>query len=106
MCEQQFVVGYTEFNWAHAHASFISTTTKLLPDSATNTDYDTLTLTALAERWLYTHMDQLYKWFDSGSVSPNSLIEEHLLLPGQDLCLVLQEDELPILLKVWFKSTT
>jgi hypothetical protein len=31
----------------HAHASFISTTTKpVLPDSATNTDYDTLTLTA------------------------------------------------------------
>ncbi len=31
---------------AHAHASFISTTTKPLPDSATNTDYDTLTLNA------------------------------------------------------------
>ncbi len=31
---------------AHAHASFISTTTKPLPDSATNTDYDTLTMTA------------------------------------------------------------
>jgi hypothetical protein len=31
---------------AHAHASFISTTTKQLPDSATNTDHDTLTLTA------------------------------------------------------------
>jgi hypothetical protein len=30
----------------HAHASFISTTTKPLPDSATNTDYDTLTMTA------------------------------------------------------------
>ncbi len=30
----------------HAHAIFISTTTKPLPDSATNTDYDTLTLTA------------------------------------------------------------
>ncbi len=31
---------------ARAHASFISTTTKPLPDSATNTDYDTLTMTA------------------------------------------------------------
>ncbi len=31
---------------AHAHASFISTTTKPLPDLATNTDYDTLTMTA------------------------------------------------------------
>ncbi len=31
---------------AHALASFISTTTKPLPDSATNTDYDTLTMTA------------------------------------------------------------
>ncbi len=31
---------------AHAHASFISKTTKPLPDSATNTDYDTLTMTA------------------------------------------------------------
>ncbi len=31
---------------AHAHAIFISTTTKQLPDLATNTDYDTLTLTA------------------------------------------------------------
>jgi hypothetical protein len=31
---------------AHAHARFISTTTKQLPDSATNTDYVTLTLTA------------------------------------------------------------
>jgi hypothetical protein len=30
----------------HAHASFVSTTTKPLPDSATNTDYDTLTMTA------------------------------------------------------------
>jgi hypothetical protein len=29
---------------AHAHAIFISTTTKPLPDSATNTDYVTLTL--------------------------------------------------------------
>jgi hypothetical protein len=34
---------------AHAHASFISTTTKPLPDSATNTDYDTLTLNAYGE---------------------------------------------------------
>jgi hypothetical protein len=30
----------------HAHASFISTTTKPLPGSATNTDYVTLTMTA------------------------------------------------------------
>jgi hypothetical protein len=30
---------------AHAHASFMSTTTKPLPDLATNTDYDTLTMT-------------------------------------------------------------
>jgi hypothetical protein len=30
----------------HAHAIFISTTTKPLPDLATNTDYVTLTLTA------------------------------------------------------------
>jgi hypothetical protein len=32
--------------FAHAHARFISTTTKPLPDLATNTDYVTLTLTA------------------------------------------------------------
>ncbi len=31
---------------AHAHASFISTTKKPLPYLATNTDYDTLTMTA------------------------------------------------------------
>ncbi len=37
---------YGRLAHAHAHASFISTTTKLLPDSATNTNYDTLTMTA------------------------------------------------------------
>ncbi len=37
---------YDDHAHAHAHARFISTTTKPLPDSATNTDYVTLTLTA------------------------------------------------------------
>jgi hypothetical protein len=36
----------TTLTLTHAHARFISTTTKPLPDLATNTDYVTLTLTA------------------------------------------------------------
>ncbi len=44
-CERKYVSKPSNAH-AHAHASFISTTTKPLPDSATNTNYDTLTMTA------------------------------------------------------------
>jgi hypothetical protein len=45
-----------EFAHAHAHAGFISTTTKPLPDLAANTNYDTLTMTALKQQ----RYDQLF----------------------------------------------
>jgi hypothetical protein len=41
-----YASGWLTLTLTHAHAIFISTTTKPLPDSATNTDYVTLTLTA------------------------------------------------------------
>jgi hypothetical protein len=42
---------------AHAHARFISTTTKPLPDSATNTDYVTLTGPAhFIHLWSFLYM--------------------------------------------------
>ena len=41
---------------AHAHTSFIPTTTKPLPDLATNTDYDTLTMTAFRNHYSYLQL--------------------------------------------------